>query len=82
MSRLCVLISPFLVSSLCASLTPLSLPQIFRAMHNAYISYLSNPFTSPANDNPAVLAPPIRSVKFEKAMAAIAGRTSPALGEP
>ncbi|GAA5896208.1 hypothetical protein JCM8208_007558 [Rhodotorula glutinis] len=55
---------------------------IFRAMHNAYISYLSNPFTSPANDNPAVLAPPIRSVKFAKAMAAIAGRTSPTSGEP
>lgn len=51
--------------------------QIFRAIHNSYITYLSNPFTSPANDNPAVLAPPIRSPKFEKAMATIAGRPTP-----
>ncbi|GAA6053818.1 hypothetical protein JCM3770_003051 [Rhodotorula araucariae] len=48
---------------------------IFRAIHNAYISHLSNPFTAAANDNPAVLEPPIRSAKFEKAMATIAGRS-------
>ncbi|GJN90601.1 hypothetical protein Rhopal_003613-T1 [Rhodotorula paludigena] len=52
---------------------------IFRAIHNAYIAHLSNPFTAAESDNPAVLAAPIRSRKFAAAMAAIAGR-APATG--
>lgn len=47
--------------------------QIFRAIHNAYIIYLSNPFANVATENPAALAAPIRSPKFSKAMDRIAG---------
>ncbi|GAA5925804.1 trafficking protein particle complex subunit 2-like protein [Sporobolomyces koalae] len=49
---------------------------IFRAIHNAYISYISNPFTAlPEAENPALLAAPIRSEKFSKSMDDIAGKT-------
>ncbi|KAM0791415.1 hypothetical protein ACM66B_005875 [Microbotryomycetes sp. NB124-2] len=51
---------------------------IFRAIHNAYISYMSNPFTSTESDNLDLLAAPIRSVKFAQAMDAIAGMPPPA----
>lgn len=54
---------------------PLGFPQLFRAMHNAYIAYISNPFTSTESENPTVLAPPIRSLKFSHAMDAVAGET-------
>ncbi|GAA5996567.1 trafficking protein particle complex subunit 2-like protein [Rhodotorula paludigena] len=54
---------------------------IFRAIHNAYIAHLSNPFTAAESDNPAVLAAPIRSRKFAAAMAAIAGRAPAAGGD-
>ncbi|GAA5948053.1 hypothetical protein JCM3765_007086 [Sporobolomyces pararoseus] len=47
---------------------------IFRAIHNSYISYISNPFTSlPEAEHPSMLAAPIRSNKFSKSMNEIAG---------
>ncbi|GAA5885890.1 hypothetical protein JCM6882_004192 [Rhodosporidiobolus microsporus] len=49
---------------------------IFRAIHNSYISYISNPFSNAETDNPTALALPIRSKKFSKAMDDIAGRSS------
>ncbi|BGP16357.1 hypothetical protein JCM10213_004898 [Rhodosporidiobolus nylandii] len=49
---------------------------IFRAIHNSYVAYLSNPFTHAESDNPAQLATPIRSKKFAKAMDDIAGKSS------
>ncbi|KAK4056668.1 hypothetical protein OIO90_002220 [Microbotryomycetes sp. JL221] len=52
---------------------------IFRAIHNAYISYMSNPFTSTETDNPSLLAAPIRSAKFSRAMDDIAGVQRPTL---
>ncbi|GAA6040192.1 hypothetical protein JCM8097_004175 [Rhodosporidiobolus ruineniae] len=51
---------------------------ILRAIHNSYIAYLSNPFSTAESDNPAVLAAPIRSKKFAKAMDDIAGKSSSA----
>lgn len=51
----------------------LDVKTIFRAIHNAYISQISNPFSGAESDNPATLAPPIRSVKFSEAMRSIAG---------
>ncbi|GAA6064466.1 hypothetical protein JCM10212_001815 [Sporobolomyces blumeae] len=48
---------------------------IFRAIHNAYIAYISNPFTTALDSqNPASLAAPIRSAKFLKAIDDIAGK--------
>ncbi|KAK4703056.1 trafficking protein particle complex subunit 2, partial [Phenoliferia sp. Uapishka_3] len=47
--------------------------QLFRAIHNAYISHISNPFTSSEIENPTLLAPPIRSLKFTRAMDIVAG---------
>ena len=55
--------------------------QIFRAIHNAYISHISNPFTAAETDNPATLMAPIRSRKFAKAMDDIAGPPPPRMGE-
>ncbi|GAA5965133.1 hypothetical protein JCM21900_003661 [Sporobolomyces salmonicolor] len=49
---------------------------IFRGIHTAYIAHISNPFTFAENDNPAVLAAPIRSRKFTRAMDDIAGKSS------
>ncbi|GAA5820057.1 hypothetical protein JCM11251_005465 [Rhodosporidiobolus azoricus] len=54
---------------------------IFRAIHNSYISYISNPFSNAETDNPAALAAPIRSKKFAQAMDGIAGRSSSAADE-
>ncbi|KAI5479903.1 trafficking protein particle complex subunit 2 [Pseudohyphozyma bogoriensis] len=51
----------------------LDVKTIFRAIHNAYIAHISNPFTQVASENPATLAPPIRSIKFSTAMDDIAG---------
>ncbi|GAA5874635.1 hypothetical protein JCM16303_002932 [Sporobolomyces ruberrimus] len=49
---------------------------IFRAIHNAYIAYISNPFTPlPEAETPSILAAPIRSQKFSKSMDEIAGKT-------
>jgi hypothetical protein len=42
--------------------------QIFRAIHNAYIGYASNPFSNCSDDTVSAPAPPIRSAKFEKAI--------------
>ncbi|GAA5833344.1 hypothetical protein JCM3766R1_005473 [Sporobolomyces carnicolor] len=50
---------------------------IFRAIHNSYVAYISNPFTSlPEAEHPSMLATPIRSAKFSKAMDDIAGKTA------
>lgn len=46
---------------------------IFRAIHNAYINYISNPFTNAECDNSTTLAAPIRSPKFSAAMERVAG---------
>ncbi|KAJ8294085.1 Trafficking protein particle complex subunit 2-like protein [Rhodotorula toruloides] len=54
----------------------LDVKTIFRAIHNAYIAHISNPFTSAETDNPAAFAAPIRSAKFKRAMDAIAGTSS------
>jgi hypothetical protein len=51
--------------------------QIFRAIHNAYISHIASPFTSAETDNPAALSAPIRSRKFAKAMDDVAGGPPP-----
>ena len=48
------------------------LQQIFRAIHNSYIAYISNPFTGSETDNPAALMAPIRSPLFMRRMDAIA----------
>ncbi|GAA6006887.1 hypothetical protein JCM10207_009127 [Rhodosporidiobolus poonsookiae] len=61
-----------------AVIRDLDVKTIFRAIHNSYIAYISNPFTHDENDNPAVLATPIRSRKFAQAMDDIAGRSSAA----
>ncbi|GAA5820685.1 hypothetical protein JCM10212_000455 [Sporobolomyces blumeae] len=48
---------------------------IFRAIHNAYIAYISNPFTTLLDSQkPASLAAPIRSAKFLEAIDDIAGK--------
>ncbi|GAA5877132.1 hypothetical protein JCM3774_003310 [Rhodotorula dairenensis] len=47
---------------------------IFRAIHNAYIGQLSNPFASLAADRPDGFDVPITNRRFAKAMAIIAGR--------
>ncbi|CAD6574268.1 MAG: hypothetical protein CYPHOPRED_005392 [Cyphobasidiales sp. Tagirdzhanova-0007] len=46
---------------------------IFRAIHNAYIAYLSNPFNEAISDQPDYISPPIRSRKFERKLEQIAG---------
>ncbi|KAM0753386.1 trafficking protein particle complex 2, partial [Meredithblackwellia eburnea MCA 4105] len=55
----------------------LDVKTIFRAIHNSYIGYISNPFSSTETDNPATLAAPIRSRKFSSAMDRIAGEQPP-----
>ncbi len=52
---------------------PNSPSQIFRAIHNAYIGYLSNPFSAAAGETPTSMAGPIRSKRFTKAIRTIAG---------
>lgn len=49
--------------------------KLFRAMHNAYIAYLGNPFyiDEVATDSLSTMAPTITSKKFNAAMDAIAG---------
>lgn len=47
--------------------------QIFRAIHHAYIGYLSNPFSAAAGQTPTAMAAPIRSKRFTKAIRTIAG---------
>ncbi|GAA5850403.1 hypothetical protein JCM8547_001864 [Rhodosporidiobolus lusitaniae] len=49
---------------------------IFRAIHNSYIAYLSNPFTHAETETSTVMAAPVRSKKFSKAMDDIAGKSS------
>ncbi|KAL8293688.1 hypothetical protein RQP46_000389 [Phenoliferia psychrophenolica] len=56
----------------------LDVKTLFRAIHNAYVSHISNPFTSTETENPSLLAPPIRSLKFARAMDTVAGE-SPAV---
>lgn len=49
--------------------------QIFRAIHNAYISYLANPFNEAIQDNQTsveYIQPPIRSRGFTKKLEQIA----------
>lgn len=48
------------------------MPQIFRAIHNAYAGYLSSPFSDAISEYSEAVAPPIRSKTFEKRLAAIA----------
>lgn len=50
--------------------------QLFRAMHNAYIAHLANPFTAAEMHDTSALQEPIRSVKFERNMDEIAGLES------
>jgi hypothetical protein len=69
---------PCVPSSFTLVLSHRLFPQIFRAIHNSYIAYLSNPFTSAESENPSTLAAPIRSKKFNKAMDDIAGKSAAA----
>ena len=46
--------------------------QIFKAIHNAYIAYLANPFTDAVSEEPDYISPPIRSKKFDKVLLDIA----------
>jgi hypothetical protein len=48
-------------------------PQIFKAIHNAYIAHLSNPFNDSCGEGaPDFVAPPIQSQKFEQKLRNIA----------
>ncbi|SGY20546.1 BQ5605_C016g08090 [Microbotryum silenes-dioicae] len=47
---------------------------IFRAIHNTYIAYLSNPFNPCETENFNQLAPPIQSRKFKTTIDLIAGQ--------
>lgn len=39
---------------------------IFKAIHNAYIAYLNNPFNESCSEEADYWSPPIKSKKFEK----------------
>ena len=54
----------------CPGLTVVA--QIFKAIHNAYVAYLANPFTEAVNEQLDYISPPIRSKKFEKTLLEIA----------
>ncbi|KAK9896298.1 Sedlin [Cystobasidium minutum MCA 4210] len=45
---------------------------IFKAIHNAYVAYLSNPFNESCGEGPDFVAPPIHSKKFEDKLKNIA----------
>lgn len=47
-------------------------PQIFKAIHNAYVTYLANPFTDAISEQNDYISPPIRSKKFDNTLLDIA----------
>lgn len=56
---------------------PRSRRQVFNSIHEAYIAYISNPFTKLDVSNPDALAAPIQSSMFRKRMDRIAGVLPP-----
>jgi len=44
---------------------------IFKAIHNAYIGYLANPFNQSSSEETDYVSPPIKSAKFDKKLSDI-----------